>query len=74
MALGRIIFLSVLTVALCLSFSVLSQNVSAVHGNAVDVHTEDGKSVHANTVNHATLQHYVPPSIILQYIKLHHLK
>lgn len=68
---GRYLLLSGFVLALVLSFGLLMHSALAVHGDATSV---SNKGIGAKTATLIVPPHHIPPSVILEYIKLHHLK
>lgn len=68
---GRYLLVSGFVLALVLSFGFFMHNALAAHGDTTNMSNKD---ISAKTAAHIVSPHHIPPSIILEYIKLHHLK
>lgn len=68
---GRYLLLSGFVLALVLSFGFLIHSALAVHGDTTSMSNKD---INAKTSTHIVAPHHIPPSVILEYIKSHHLK
>lgn len=68
---GRYMLVAGFVLTFVLSFGFLMHSALAVHGDTTSVSNKD---IHVKTATHIVPPHHIPPSVILEYIKSHHLK
>lgn len=69
---NRYVILSLLALTIVFSFVVLVNNVLATNGDSSTAKVIGAG--HHKADKRLSLQHYIPPSVVFQYIKAHHMK